>query len=215
MPVSTKAASFFGKNSVSFCLIAPASGDSARLFHSLDSWGVAFAVFPGLDVPSVCRVLHKVEIAYQHGGSILTEYCMKGMNECNPLFGRSRREVSYNNVQGAHFQRIQLNHHQSALGDNIGLNSVKLVAEGLLENGADPPLMSREPSAPVPGDGRKTEICAMIRSPSFLVSVSPIIGYGEFRISRPTSINVSNPAFEIKRWLLYFVLSDFAPPQKK
>ena len=39
--------------------------------------------------------------------------------------------------------------------------------------------------------------------------------YGEFRISRPTSINVSNPAFEIKRCVLYFVLSDFAPPKKK
>ena len=39
--------------------------------------------------------------------------------------------------------------------------------------------------------------------------------YGEFAISRPTSINVSNPAFEIKRWVLYFVLSDFAPPPKK
>ena len=38
--------------------------------------------------------------------------------------------------------------------------------------------------------------------------------YGEFRISRPTSINVSNPAFEIKRCVLYFVLSDFAPPQQ-
>ena len=41
-----------------------------------------------------------------------------------------------------------------------------------------------------------------------------LTSYGEFRISRPTSINVSNPAFEIKRWLLYFVLSDFAPPEK-
>ena len=39
--------------------------------------------------------------------------------------------------------------------------------------------------------------------------------YGEFRISRPTSINVSNPAFEIKRCVLYFVLSDFAPPPNK
>ena len=38
--------------------------------------------------------------------------------------------------------------------------------------------------------------------------------YGEFAISRPTSINVSNPAFEIKRCVLYFVLSDFAPPQQ-
>ena len=41
-----------------------------------------------------------------------------------------------------------------------------------------------------------------------------LTSYGEFRISRPTSINVSNPAFEIKRWVLYFVLSDFAPTQK-
>jgi len=50
------------------------------------------------------------------------------------------------------------------------------------------------------------------------MSRESVDSYGEFAISRPTLINVStevvNPAFEIKPWVLYLVLSNFAPPQK-